>query len=103
MFVANRIHQIKENTRSDHWKHVSNKENPTDDASCGLDPRKETSNSCWFHGPSFLWQVESLWPIKDCSIGSLKDDVELKREATLFELLMMCLLILKDKSQASPS
>ena len=53
MFVANRIHQIKENTRSDHWKHVSNKENPTDDASCELDPRKETSNSCWFHGPSF--------------------------------------------------
>ena len=26
-----------------------------------------------------LWQVESFWPGKDCSIGLLKDDVELKR------------------------
>ena len=28
-----------------------------------------------------LWRVEALWPNKDCSIGSLEDDVELKREA----------------------
>ena len=77
VFVANRIHEIKENTRVDQWHYVSSKENPADDASRGLDPRKETSNSSWFHGPSFLWQVESLWPSKDCSIGSLKDDVEL--------------------------
>ena len=81
VFVANRIHQIKENTRVDQWHYVSSKENPADDASQGLDPRKETSNSCWFHGPSFLWQVESFWPTKDCSNGSINDDVELKREA----------------------
>ena len=42
---------------------------------------KETCNSCWFHGPSFLWQVEALWPSKDCSIGLLKDNIELQREA----------------------
>ena len=48
-----------------------------------LDSRKETSDSdsYWFHGPSFLWRVEALLPNKDCSIGSLEDDVELKREA----------------------
>ena len=80
MLVANYIHHIKENTRVDQWHYVSSKENPADDTSQGLDPRKETSNSCWFHGPSFLWQVEALWPSKDCSIELLKDDVELKRE-----------------------
>ena len=81
MFVANRIHQIKENKRVDQWHYVSSKENPTDNASRGLDPRKKTTDSCWFHGPSFLREVEALWQNKDCSIGSLKDDVELKREA----------------------
>ena len=79
VFVANRIHQIKENTMVDQWHYVSSKENPADDASLGLDPRKETSNSCWFHGSSFLWQVEALWPSKDCNTGSLKDDVELQK------------------------
>ena len=80
MFVVNRIHQIKKNTRVDQWNYVSSKENPADDASRGHDHRKETSNSRWFHGPSFLWQVESLWQSKDGSIGPLNDDVKLKRE-----------------------
>ena len=91
VFVANRIHQIKEYTRVDRWHYVSSKENRADDASRGLDPRKETTDSRWFHGPSFLWQVEAPWPNKDCSIRSLKDDVELKREgkSKLFKLLMI--------------
>ena len=79
MFVAYCIHQIKENTRVDQWQYVSSKENSADDASRELDPRKETTDSRWFHGPSFLSQMEALWLNKDCSIGSLKDDVELKR------------------------
>ena len=81
MFAANSIHQIKENARFDQWYYVSSKENPADDASQELDPRKETSDSCWFHGSSFLWQVEALWQNKVCSIRSLEDDVELKRDA----------------------
>ena len=105
MFVANRIHQIKENNRVDQWHYASSKENPANDASRGLGPRKVTSNSRWFHGPSFMRQIEPLCSSKDCSIGSLNDDVELKRKTNgnAFKLLMMCLLILKDKSQAGPS
>ena len=81
VFVANRIHQIKENNRVDQWHYASSKENPANDASRGLGPRKVTSNSRWFHGPSFLRQVEPLCSSKDCSIGSLNDDVELKKKA----------------------
>ena len=55
--------------------------NSANDASQGLGPRKVTSNSRWFHGPSFLRQVEPLCSSKDCSIGSLNDDVELKKKA----------------------
>ena len=54
VFVANRIHQTKENNRVDQWHYASSKENPANDASRGLGSRKVTSNSRWFHGPSFL-------------------------------------------------
>ena len=49
VFIATRIHQIKESTRVNQWYYVSSKENPADNASRGLDPRKKTSNSQWFH------------------------------------------------------
>ena len=45
MFVTNCIHQIKQNARFDQWYYVSSKENPDDDASRGLNPRKKTSNT----------------------------------------------------------
>ena len=68
VFLANRVHQIKENTRVDQWHYASSKENHANDASRGLDPRKVASNSRWFQGPSFLRQVEPLCPSKDCNI-----------------------------------
>ena len=44
------------------WNYVKGKDSPADDASRGLDPRKETSSSRWFAGPAFLWQRGELWP-----------------------------------------
>ena len=35
-FVANSIHQIKENTHAEQWSYIPGRENPTDDASRGL-------------------------------------------------------------------
>lgn len=40
MLAANRMNQIQENINVDHWSYVSSKENPADDASCGLDLRR---------------------------------------------------------------
>ena len=88
-FATSCIRQIKE---TDQWHYVSSKENPADDASRGLDPRKKTSDSRWFYGSSFLWQVEALWSNKDCSIGSLGDDVELKGEAKSNTILIVNVL-----------
>ena len=47
-FVANRIHQIKENTHAEQWSDIPTRENPADDASKGLNAEWENSNSRWF-------------------------------------------------------
>ena len=36
IFVANRIHQVKENTNEEQWSYILTRENPADDASRGL-------------------------------------------------------------------
>ena len=46
--------------------------NPADDASRGLDLRKETSSSRWFAGHAFLWQREELWP--SCNVVTCVGD-----------------------------
>ena len=62
VFLANRVQKIQEHSDVNQWKYVKGRDNPADDASRGLDPRKETSSSRWFAGPAFLWQREKLWP-----------------------------------------
>ena len=57
-FVAYQIYQIKEKTNVDQWSSIPTKKNPADDEnpSMSLNAEWESSNSCWFQGPSFLWQ-----------------------------------------------
>ena len=83
-FVANRIHQIKENTHAEQWNYIPTRENPADDASRDLNADRESSNSCCFQGPSFVWQEEKHWPNQDESVGLATDDPELKKETKSF-------------------
>ena len=54
--------------------------NPADDASRGLDPRKETSSSRLFTGPVFLWQREKFWP-SDSGVTCVGNgDPEIKKD-----------------------
>ena len=55
VFVANQVQKIQEHSDINQWNYVKGKDNPADDASRGLDARKETSSSRWFTGPAFLW------------------------------------------------
>ena len=59
---------------------MKGRDNPADDASRGLDLRKETSSSKWFAGPAFLWQREELQP--SCNVVTCvgDDDPEIKRD-----------------------
>ena len=55
-FVANRVQQIRDQTKPTQWRYISTTENPADDASRGLSARQSTGNSRWWTGPSRLWE-----------------------------------------------
>ena len=44
VFVVNRAQKIQEHSDVNQWKYVKGRDNPADNVSRGLDPRKETSN-----------------------------------------------------------
>ena len=46
VFVANRVQQIKESTKANHWRHVPSSRNPADSASRGL-LASELERSAW--------------------------------------------------------
>ena len=80
-FVANRVEEIRENSRPEEWKHVPGKLNPADDASRGINPSELVLNHRWLRGPEFLWQPESSWP--NIELGKIPDEnLELKKEAS---------------------
>ena len=80
VFLANRVQKIQEHSDVNQWKYVKGRDNPADDASRGLDPRKETSSSRWFAGPTFLCQREELWPSYNVVTCVEDDDPEIKGE-----------------------
>ena len=59
---------------------MKGRDSPSDNASRGLDPRKETSSSRWFAGPAFLCQREELWPSYNVVTCVEDDDPEIKGE-----------------------
>ena len=80
VFVTNRVQKIQEHSDVNQWNYVKDRDSPSDDASRGLDPRKETSNSRWFAGPTFLCQREELWPSYNVVTCVEDDDPEIKGE-----------------------
>ncbi|XP_044249355.1 uncharacterized protein [Drosophila takahashii] len=60
-FVGNRISDIQEFTPDCHWRFVPTRHNPADMISRGCN-LAELTNSTWFHGPTFLSNLPTLWP-----------------------------------------
>ena len=88
-FVANRVQKIKGKTNVQQWHYVPTKENPTADASIGLNAARENSNSRWFQRPRFLWQEDKIWE-KQTVDEDLSDNPEIKKD------IKVCTVI-KDK------
>lgn len=63
IFIANRISEIQELSRSSQWRHVNTKQNPADVVSRGSSIKNLKNNSLWWHGPPFLLQDVSCWPL----------------------------------------
>ena len=83
VFVANRVQQIHENTSINQWAYVPTSDNPADDASRGLDAVKQSPDSRWFNGPSFLWKTEDLWPEFNQDGADIEHDPEVKKDVTV--------------------
>ena len=59
VYVGNRVMEIREKSQLSQWRYCPSKENPSDDASRGLNPVNLTSECRWLNGPSFLKKAES--------------------------------------------
>lgn len=63
VFVAHRLGEIGELTKSSEWRWVPSKLNPADDATRWSD-ESLSANQRWFTGPEFLQKEEDAWPVE---------------------------------------
>ena len=57
--------EIQTLTNPDQWRHVPSEQNPTDMVTRGTTVSTLSSMRLWWHGPRFLEQDESSWPISE--------------------------------------
>ena len=73
IFVSNRVAEIQKLTNVNWWRHVESKENPSDLCSRGISAEDLANSSIWWHGPKFLLEDESNWPIQTSSAESWRE------------------------------
>ncbi|XP_072041348.1 uncharacterized protein [Amphiura filiformis] len=78
-FVANRVGEIRENTKVSQWYYVPTKVNPADICSRGQSVKKFVDNTNWISGPEFLKDSETEWPVRDVNLQIEPDDPEVKK------------------------
>ncbi|XP_055527336.1 uncharacterized protein LOC129719952 [Wyeomyia smithii] len=89
VFVANRVAEIQNLTKSATWLHVSTADNPADHISCGLTPSSIIGNELWWHGPRWLSDPCNEWP-KTSTLwkNNSPSDLDLeKRRSTVFSAI----------------
>ncbi|CAH8485099.1 unnamed protein product [Dicrocoelium dendriticum] len=70
-YVANRITTIQQYSHPSQWRYVNSKQNPADIASRGLSTSLKKEIHQWLHGPQFLVQPPSSWPMYPENLGEL--------------------------------
>ena len=84
VYVANKVQLIRNLSDPNQWRYINTKENPTDDASRGLDASTLTEQQQWVEGPKFLWKPAKEWPTQRTRLGEIpKDDVEVKDQVNV--------------------
>ncbi|XP_011688864.1 PREDICTED: uncharacterized protein LOC105450629 [Wasmannia auropunctata] len=66
-FVAHRVAEIQGLLPGDHWSYVQTSSNPADLATRGIDPSELIGRTLWWHGPAWLGQAETSWPMRETS------------------------------------
>ena len=81
VYVANRIQQIRDLTRS--WYYVESHSNPADEVSRGLTAKQLLEGSRWLSGPEFLWKSGACNPERGKVSLLLEADPEVKKASVL--------------------
>jgi len=82
VFVSNRLSQIEAASEPSQWHFVEGVQNPTDDASRGLNSVGRLKD-LWLHGPQFLLELESEWPKPPCLLPDLPDEFKILKRSTV--------------------
>jgi hypothetical protein len=69
-FVGNRVAKIQEETAAVSWHHVPTESNPADLISRGINPTVLSTSTLWWHGPQWLSQRPSYWPLTNFKIST---------------------------------
>ena len=84
VYVANRVAEIKQTTKSEQWNHVASEDNPADMVSRGCSVEEIKKNKIWLQGPNFLNEAELSTYVRSNQedIDLDPKDPELKRLVT---------------------
>ncbi|XP_062713361.1 uncharacterized protein LOC134290277 [Aedes albopictus] len=99
-FVAFRVSEILESTEITDWRWVSTKHNVADEGTKWTRLPDLSTDSRWFRGPDFLWQVEETWPVSPCFRKST--DEELRPHLLLHEKINEPVIRIQDFSKWTP-
>ncbi|CAK9799185.1 hypothetical protein ANTPLA_LOCUS1922 [Anthophora plagiata] len=72
-FVANRISEIQNLSKSCEWRHVPTQDNPADLISRGQTPQEFVDTRIWENGPHWLSNDEELWPQEKFDLRELPE------------------------------
>ena len=75
-YVGNRVSSIVDHISPDRWRHVAGADNPADCASRGIFPLDLLDHRLWWHGPQWLREDHSQWPISNVPTESEPSLVE---------------------------
>ena len=78
-YVANCVHEIRDATDPTSWNYVDTKDNPTDDASRGLEAAHLVNGCRWLNGPSFLRENGTFQSPSTKKVDLDLEDPEVKR------------------------
>lgn len=84
LWVANRIKEILNLTRSVDWHHCPGQINPADLPSRGLTADELKNSALWWDGPEFIKKNESEWPTE--AEIQINNDPEQKKNIENFEI-----------------
>lgn len=61
-FVSNRVTEIQQKIKPEHWRHIKSAMNPADCATRGQNSDEMLSSTKWWTGPAFLKEKQENWP-----------------------------------------